>query len=44
MGKHTFNKLRAELKEMTTKEKQERLRELQELLLAERGKEKSNAC
>lgn len=41
--RHTFNKLKNDLKHMNTQEKQERLKELQEMLMAERGKEKSNA-
>jgi len=41
--KYTLNKFRQELGEMDTKQKQERLKELQMILLQENGKEKSNA-
>lgn len=42
-GKYTMNKLRNELKTMTTQEKKQRLEELQKTLMSEKGKEKSNA-
>lgn len=38
-----MNNLRDDLKKMTTKEKEEKLKELQEILFSEYGKEKSHS-
>jgi len=43
MNRYTRNNLKHELETMTMNEKKERLKELQTTLMAEKGKEKSNA-